>query len=364
MKKFLYIMLCLGAITFTSCDEEELSRPDSSLWEIAQTEQNEGAQLTVGTEMFDVKIGETKQYEITEGNGDYKLSVLDPDIAEVSLQDKTITVKGLKRGITEVVFSDKGLNYKSIKLNVYITDNLSVESQDGVKISLPLGNPKNQTINVIEGNQDYQAISSDKNIFTVTVSGDAITLTGVNAGEGSLTVKDSRGLSVVIPVVIEKIDSPYTDEELEAFKQLTDKGYYNDWIGFTLLTPKTDGNFIVDGVRWYVSNGNNYGISNDRYRWQVGTEGLNGSEGLILAFDSKDTDGHRTLGKKENMTLKYFKKDNAQGINVNISNVPLNYEVIKVDESLHLIWSVWSAQYEGTYYYGRFIMPDYAESSE
>lgn len=361
MKKFLYIM-CLGILGLTSCDEEELNRPDSSLWELAQTEQTEGAQLTVGTEMFDVKIGETKQYEITGGNGDYKLSVLDSDIAEVSLQDKTITVKGLKRGVTEVVFSDKGLNYKSIKLNVYITDNLSVESQDGVKISLPLGSPKSQIINVIEGNQDYQAISSDKNIFTVTVSGDAITLTGVNAGEGSLTVKDSRGLSVVIPVVIEEIDSPYTDEELEAFKQLTEKGYYNDWIGFTLLTPKTSGNFTVDGVRWYVNNGNNYGMKEDRYRWQVGNEGIDGSEGLILAFDSSNTDGHRTLGKKENMTLKYFKKDNAQGINVNISNVPLNYEVIKVDENLHLIWVVWSAQYEGTYYYGRFIMPDYAES--
>lgn len=108
--------MCLGILGLASCDEEELSRPDSSLWELAQTEQTEGAQLAVGTEMFDVKIGETKQYEITEGNGEYKLSVLDSDIAEVSLQDKTITVKGLKRGVTEVIFSDKALNYKSIKL--------------------------------------------------------------------------------------------------------------------------------------------------------------------------------------------------------------------------------------------------------
>ncbi len=354
--------MCLGAMGLISCEEEEMNRPDSSLWEVAETEQTEGTTLNVGADLFDLKIGETKQYEITEGNGDYKLSVLDSDIAEVSLQEKTLTVKGLQQGATEVVISDKNFNYKSIKLNVYITDNLIVESQDGVKISLPLGNPKVQTIQVIEGNGEYQAVPADKEIVTATVLGSSISLTGLKAGETSLTVTDSRGLSVIIPVIIEESSSPYTDEELEAFKQLTDKGYYNDWSGFILKTPKTNGFFTGDdGVKVYVSNGNNYNGTNDHFRWQKGSEGLNGSEGLILWFDTKDTTGHRTLGKKENMTMKYFKRSDTEGINIKIDKVPLDFEVIKVDEEKRLIWAVWSAQYEDVFYFGKLIMPNYAE---
>lgn len=362
MKKILYIM-AFSSLALLSCEKDEITRPDGSLWEKAETTgQTEGSSdLKVNTELFDLKVNEVESFDIVEGNGEYKLTVLDPNIAEASLQDNTITVKGLKQGTTEVVISDKSMNYKNIKINVYITDNLVIDKPEGIKISLPLGNPKSQDITVVEGNGNYEAIPENAEFVSTSVQGNTITITGLKAAQTNVILKDSRGLTVTIPVTIEEIDSPYSDEELEEFKKLTTKAYYNDWIGYTLITQKSKG-FWTDGdFKYYTYNGNNWGMSKDQFGWAIySKDGSKLKESFGLIFGDKTTDGHRTLGEKENVTFEYI-NEREDDNHIEIKDIPAKFEVIKVDESEKLIWVVWSAEYNETLYYGKFIMPNYAE---
>ena len=53
------------------------------------------------------------------GAGEYRVNVLDPSIASATVEGNLLTVPGLVVGKTEVVVSDKGGSYESLKINVY-----------------------------------------------------------------------------------------------------------------------------------------------------------------------------------------------------------------------------------------------------
>lgn len=227
MKKLLYIM-AFSSLVLTSCEKDEINRPDSSLWEKAETtEQTEGSDLNLDTDLFQIKVDETKSFGITEGNGEYKVTVLDTEIAEAMIEGDAVKVTGKKQGTTEVVISDKNQNYKSVKIYVYLTDNLTID-QPEVTVELPYGKPAVQVVNITEGNGEYEVSSSCEDVATVSLDSSdpcRIIVNATKVGNAEITITDRHGLSAKVKVNVVSINSAFSDTELQSIMTKTDVQY-------------------------------------------------------------------------------------------------------------------------------------------
>lgn len=326
MKKFLYIM-CLGIMGLTSCDEEELNRPDSSLWEPAQTEKMEESPLNVGVDFVDVIKDKTKQIQIMEGAGEYKIMALDPDIVEASIDGSTITVMGKNYGQTEMVVSDKGGHYKNIKVDVYKTDQLKLSAEQ-LDLALPFGKPSESSFDVISGNGGYSISSSNEDVVTVALAADnseQVIISAKTVGQAEITVTDYRGLSAKVQVNVTVTESPFTEQQLEAIKAETEVKYMfgrdNYW------------DLIASSKRVTFSGGNSFTLDFNNYYPAYGIQ-YSGSQLyiLVVAFD-KAID--YTLGKKEGGKL--YVRNNRVYI---LQGVDCTFEVIQ-----HKDGKVWAVFY-------------------
>lgn len=331
MKKILYIMF-FSTIGLVSCEKDEITRPDSSLWDKAETtEPSEGSNLNVGTDLFQMKIDETKSFNVAEGNGEYNVTILDTDIAEATVEGDVIKVTGKKQGVTEAVVSDKNQNYKSVKVDVYLTDNLIIDLTE-VNIELPFGKPAVKIINVTEGNGDYVVSSANEEIVTVSVDESDPNRINVNAtaeGETEITITDSHGLSTNVMVKVTINNSAFSADELETIMSKTEVQY--------VLWPDEDF-YKKSGVMLTAKNedlGSFPGIG-DKGLKQTGVylRGT-GKTALTVAFES---DIDYTLDKEESGYL--YERDNSWSYEYN--KVPCTFKVIKKEGSK--CWAVFYAQ--------------------
>ncbi|WP_405372504.1 pilus assembly protein N-terminal domain-containing protein [Phocaeicola sp.] len=225
------VHLYMGLMLFASCALYACSEDETPTYPEENDElvevPGDKAEISVNTEKLEVIKEQTKTLEITEGAGDYRVSVLDSDIAEASLEGNVITVTGVAQGETEILISDKDGGYKNVKIDVYLTDNLVPEKSE-LNISLPFGKPSSVSLNIAEGNGGYTAVSSNESIIVVKIDEaypNTVVVNAVAEGEAEITITDSHGLSAKVSVVVTISDSPYTDEELEGIKAQTDIKY-------------------------------------------------------------------------------------------------------------------------------------------
>lgn len=261
------VHLYMGLMLFASCALYACSEDETPTYPEENDElvevPGDKAEISVNTEKLEVIKEQTKTLEITEGAGDYRVSVLDSDIAEVSLEGNVITVTGVAQGETEILISDKDGGYKNVKIDVYLTDNLVPEKSE-LNISLPFGKPSSVSLNITEGNGGYTAVSSNESIIVVKIDEaypNTVVVNAVAEGEAEITITDSHGLSVKVSVVVTISDSPYTDEELEGIKAQTDIKYVFSQPGsaeenFMDLIPKKSYACNSDlSVLYYGKNG-------------------------------------------------------------------------------------------------------------
>lgn len=332
MKKILYIMF-FSAIGLVSCEKDEITRPDSSLWEQAETsEKNEGSDLNlnIGTDLFQMKIDETKSFAIAEGNGEYRVTILDTEIAEATVEGDAVKVTGKKQGVTEAVISDKNQNYKSVKVDVYLTDNLIID-QTEVNIELPFGKPAVKIINVTEGNGNYVVSSANGEIATATVDESVpnrITINATAEGETELAITDCHGLSAKVSVKVKINNSAFSTDELNSIMSKTEEQYVlwpdNDFKKkpYNMLRAK---NSDLNSSIYFGDKGLKHtGI------YQSGT----GKTALTVAFEN---DIDYSLDKEESGYL--YERNNSWTFEYN--KVPCTFKVIKKENSK--CWAVFYA---------------------
>lgn len=329
MKKLLYIM-AFSSLVLTSCEKDEINRPDSSLWEKAETtEQTEGSDLNLGTDLFQIKVDETKSFDITEGNGEYKVTILDTDIAEAIIEGDAVRVTGKKQGTTEAVISDKNQNYKSVKVYVYLTDNLTID-QTEVNVELPFGKPAVQVVNITEGNGEYEVSSSSEDVATVSIDSSdpcRIIINATKVGNAEITITDRHGLSAKVKVNVVSINSAFSEMELQSIMTKTDVEY--------MLYPDEDfknksGQMNI--VRDEDLSNQYFGKKGDKHTG-IHTQG-SFADALLVTFTQ---DIGYELEKEEEGFL-YVKRDRKFIHN----RVPCKFKVIKKENSK--CWSVFYAE--------------------
>lgn len=225
------VHLYMGLMLFASCALYACSEDETPTYPEENDELVEvpggKAEISVNTEKLEIIKEQAKTIEITEGAGDYRISVLDSDIAEASLEGNVITVTGVAQGKTDILISDKDGGFKTVKIDVYLTDNL-VPEKDVLNVSLPFGKPASVSLNIKEGNGGYTAVSSEEEIIVVRIdetSPNVVVVDALAEGEAEITITDSHGLSAKVNVVVTVSNSPYSDSELEDIKAQTDIKY-------------------------------------------------------------------------------------------------------------------------------------------
>lgn len=146
----------------------------------------------------------TAEVCITDGNGNYKITVADENIVTAVMDGTHITFTGLKNGTTTATVMD--WTKHSTVINVKVKENfeliLDVNEENLIMIKNET-DPPTQTIGILAGNGGYKVTSSDETVATARLNEEGkIEITGLNVGFSTITVTDADGKQATLEITV------------------------------------------------------------------------------------------------------------------------------------------------------------------
>ena len=160
------------------------------------------AALTVSVTDINLKVGTFQTFTITGGTGYFKITSSADTIATASVGGSTGdqgTIQGIALGTATITIEDNSGEIATI--------NVQVAEITLSNTSVTLLPQEVETITVLTGIPDYDAVTSDDKVATVSVSNNIVTITGVAAGNAVITVSDSNLDSITITVIVGSVFS-------------------------------------------------------------------------------------------------------------------------------------------------------------
>ena len=173
MKNFIQkfgLAIAAMAIIFTGCkdDDEESVVPTFSTTAVEVVEgSSANATIVLGVEPFTVKSSDNTK-------------------ATVTIDGKTITITGVAAGAASITVT--GSDNGSANLAVAITQR-PANAPELSTTALELEEGFTATVDITAGTAPFTVTSSDTKIATATVSGNVVTVTGIDGGTALITVK-------------------------------------------------------------------------------------------------------------------------------------------------------------------------------
>ena len=200
----LYLLVLVVPLGFTACDDDD---------DIDVQLKEEITELILEKTSIDVEVDKTGDVKITQGGGEYHAFSSNPDVVSVELTDNILKLSALSRGRTSVIISDKNSQYKELNV-VAFYDVLEIETTE-INVKMPLGHTKTMRVPITKGNGGYE-LSLESEIVSASIENDSeIVLVASKEGEATITLTDSYGLSLEIPVTISTTTIPYDAKELD-----------------------------------------------------------------------------------------------------------------------------------------------------
>lgn len=355
------VLALLAAVGTVSCsDDDTMIKPEPS--PVVNPALPEHPELTLESKNVDLLIDETKSIEILDGAGDYKLSVLDAAYAEATLTGSTIQLRGLKYDSTDLLISDQGGAYTTLTINVYKSDELTTSVAEGsMKLTLPMGQPTTGSFTITAGNDPYTVESSDPQTVSASIDSQDGTVVRLASSKGQeegaapivITVTDARGLKAEISVTTEVSNSPFTDEQLEQIKAITEPTYVmnNQVAPADKLAKKAFG--LMD---------NNMGYGEDTWYWGsfalMSTTNTKKYWILTVATTTNSSVDMKTVGVKEGMKINFSTPEHQSALsNVEAADKEGNptVEVIKAENNMS--WITFFCYKGDDLYIGYMVLP-------
>lgn len=184
MKKNLIYMvgaLLSSAILMFSCAEDNLP----SYTELAVDK----------TDLFIQADGNnpTAEVNITAGNGNYKITVANENIATATIEGSRIVFNGLKNGTTTATVMDWAKRSAVITVKVKEDFELNVDKEE-VTLFLNEEGKNEALISIISGNGDYKVESSNDEVASAVINEEGkIVITGVSSDFCEIILSDADG---------------------------------------------------------------------------------------------------------------------------------------------------------------------------
>ncbi|MGL5262498.1 MAG: hypothetical protein ACRC9P_08955 [Bacteroides sp.] len=208
--KLLLLLVCslsFGLYSCSSDNEELIEAPDYD--------------LIIDSEIPMIKVGESSQISITEGNGEYKAFLLNPAIAEINIVENVISIEGKSIGQTDLIITDKNTNVKKIPLSVYEFDKIRTEGDiEELTFDILLGQSSQKEVIIVEGNKLYTVESADPTLVNASIRYDSKVIIqterGNKGGETTLTITDQCGVKQNILIKVNTSLEAFSEEDKEA----------------------------------------------------------------------------------------------------------------------------------------------------
>lgn len=158
--------------------------------------------LTVDTEALIINLDETTEesFHIIEGNGNYKVTSSNMEVATATISGDEVIVTGLQYGTAILTVTDWAK--KSANINIVVEQEQDLVMKT-TSTTMFLGESK--TLEIYTGNHGYSITSSNESVATAKVSEDGkVSITSVAPGTATLTVKDKLNKTTEIAVKIIK----------------------------------------------------------------------------------------------------------------------------------------------------------------
>lgn len=211
MKNLFYItsLFLVSSILF-GCNEDEPSY----------------SELTIDTQDLIVNMDQSTEaiVRIVQGNGNYKLTNEDANIATAHIEGEAIYVEALQPGKTTLNITDWARKTATVNVTVKKLVDLVLNTPS---MKIVVGNTASTT--VYTGNGGYQVNVGDERIAEATITEDGeITVTAKAPGETVVTVTDEKNKTATLPV---KVIKPLVVDKMETISVL----YTNEPVEITIL---------------------------------------------------------------------------------------------------------------------------------
>lgn len=144
----------------------------------------------------------TAEVNILQGNGNYKVSVENENIATASLEGNRVTFTGIKNGSTTATVTDWTKHSTIITLKVKEDFELLLDKSELVMIK---DEDLTASVSIVRGNGGYEVTSSKPEVATAELTADGtILITSLTTGITDVTVTDADGKKAIVKVTVAK----------------------------------------------------------------------------------------------------------------------------------------------------------------
>lgn len=171
---------CLGTVAFASCSDDE-----------------DNKSMKLSASKIEMGVDSTQAVAVANCTTPLTAKSSDENIATVSVDKTTLTVKGVKAGAASIVVTDA--NKQTATLSVNVKQMLSFDTK-----ALSVAATKEGTVTVKSGTAPYTVVVKDTKVATATVKDAVITVKGVAAGTTTLTVVDKNQATGTVTVTVTK----------------------------------------------------------------------------------------------------------------------------------------------------------------
>lgn len=178
---------CVATFLFAACDKDK-DKPVLN-------------KLTFDKTTIEVTEGKTADLKVKNGTAPFRIEISGKKgekVAEASVKDNTITVKGLKAGQGTLSVVDKNGARGAISVMVKKAEGTLKLEQTAV--TLEVG--KSQVVKVLNGAGPFVAIAKDPNVVETSVKGNEVTLTGRKVSATTVEVKDKDNNLGIISITV------------------------------------------------------------------------------------------------------------------------------------------------------------------
>ncbi len=217
---------------------------------------------TTAASDVNVAIGSASVYTVGGGNGPYNVASSNVSVATASITGDKLTITGKAAGTSTIVVRDVTTGKLEIKVTVGSNLDLFTTAPAQVRVAIGVSSPE---FTISGGNQVYSIVSGNPQVATVGINENKFIVSGVAAGNTTVTIKDGLGKTVTFDVVVGSIVAFYTTAPSTITIPVSGSGAYVLGGGTapytatssnaSLVTASVTGsNLVISGVTGGIAN--------------------------------------------------------------------------------------------------------------
>lgn len=141
--------------------------------------------IVLDKESVSLLVGQKEKVLIQDGNGDYKITSNNQEVAQVTLTDSALEIEAKAQGEAKITITDKQAQSK--ELTVMVWESIALEKKE-----LFLAKNATATVVVLAGGGQYQITNDNESAVQASLEGKSISIKALGVGVANIGVTDVK----------------------------------------------------------------------------------------------------------------------------------------------------------------------------